>query len=247
MSTALVVQQQSLTPDIWNMIQEVAPTMKDSRLFGVATVAQASVIMCKGFELGLSLTASFEFIAVIQDKPTLIPRGALALIYQSGELETIRIEDKTDACTVYMKRRGGIEYTTTFTMEMAQKAGLVKPGGAWESYGPNMLRWRAIGFCADVVFPDVLGGLKRADEFGADVDASGDVIETEWRPSPAVVKNEEQPTPAQITTEPAINLNDLVQQYGAEAVLVAGEGKLPGTTEELTAVAAKLNGGNSNE
>jgi hypothetical protein len=32
-----------------------------------------------------------------------------------------------------------------------------------------MLRWRAIGFCADVVFPLLIGGMKRADELGAGI------------------------------------------------------------------------------
>ena len=51
MTTAIV--RKEVTPEIWQMIERIAPTMKDSRLFGVATVHQAAAIMLKGHELGL--------------------------------------------------------------------------------------------------------------------------------------------------------------------------------------------------
>ena len=57
-----------------------------------------------------------------------------------------------------------------------EKAGLIKAGGNWEKYGANMLRWRAIGFVTDVVFPDLLAGMKRADEYGGQIDTDGNVV-----------------------------------------------------------------------
>lgn len=225
----------------------VAPVMKDSRLFGVSTEAQAAAIMSKGFELGLTLTASFEFITVIQGKPTLSPRGALALVQQSGLLESMKIEETKDAkgapaaCTVYMKRKGGFEYTAGFSMEDAQRAGLVKQGGAWEMYPANMLRWRAVGYAIDMVFPDVVGGMKRADEFGAAVDTSGNVIDGEWKASPTVTMTQQQPdTTGEITQPPAITLQELVAEYGPEAVMQANGGRIPGTQDEIDLVAAAL-------
>ena len=239
METAMVVRQQQLNPTIWTTITAVAPVMKDSRLFGVTTEAQAAAIMAKGFEMGLTLTASFEFITVIQGKPTLSPRGALALVQQSGLLEGMKIEDMKDAsgapsfCRVWMKRRGGFEYTTEFGMADAKRAGLVKPGGAWESFPANMLRWRAIGYAIDIVFPDVTGGMKRADEFGAAVDNAGNVIEGTW----TTVAPAPQPV---VTTQQAPTLEELVAQYGPEAVMQANNGRIPGTQEELWRVAEVL-------
>lgn len=219
-----------LTPDIWRMIESIAPVLHRSRLFGVTSPEAAAAIALKGYELGLGIAASFELIQVIQGKPTLSPRGALALILQSGLLDGIKIDDQTDRCTVYMKRKDGLEYQLTYTIEDAKKAGLVKPDSAWEKYGPNMLRWRAIGFVADVLFPDVLGGLKRADEFGADIDSDGNVIDGEWQVQPP-------------TAEPAPNgpsLSDLINQYGAEAIIKANDGKVPSSDDELAAVASRL-------
>ena len=236
MTTALATRPQ-LTQDTWAMIQAVSPAMKDSRLFGVATEAQATAIMVKGHELGLSLTASFEFIHVIENKPTLSPRGALALILNSPLCDGIDIKDETDACTVTMKRKGGFTYTARFSMADAKKAGLVKTGSGWEKYPANMLRARAIGFCADVVFPDVIGGMKRADELGADLDVNGDVIEGSWQDvgsqSPTVVVEDNQPDPMQ-------RLNELLQDHSPQEIMELNDNKIPTTNQEIDAVVAKM-------
>jgi hypothetical protein len=229
--TSLAVRRQ-ITPDVFQMVEAIAPVMWQSRFFGVSSKEQAAAVMIKGFELGLPLAASFEFIHIVEGKPTLSPRGALALIYTSGELVGLKIEDKPDACTVWMKRKNGVEFTATWTMDDARRAGLVKDRGAWAMYPANMLRWRAIGFCADVVFPDLLGGLKRADEFDAPIDDRGNVIEGEWSVTAAA------------PDVPAIppTLDQLVERYGVERVLEANGGTIPGTDEELAAVAGKLAG-----
>lgn len=249
MTTALATYR-PLTPDVWTMIQMVAPTVKDSRLFGVATAEQAAAIMLKGHELGLGLTASFEFIHVIDSKPTLSPRGALALILNSPLLDKIEIRDETDqagnptGCSVMMARKGGLTYTARFTLEDAKRAGLMKSGSGWEKYPANMLRARAVGFCADMVFPDILNGMKRSDELGADLTPDGEVIEGSWsvktssQPAPAPVVQPAPVAPAQ--PDPVAWLNQLAQQYGAQAVIDANGGKIPATVEELGAAQAAL-------
>lgn len=177
MTTELTTIPQPLTIDTWNLISALAPAAHQSRLFGVSSPEQAAMIMAKGYELGMPITAAFELIQVIQGKPTLSPRGALALVLASGLLEDMVINDEAHTCTVTMKRKGGPAYGLKWTLEDAKKAGVVKPDSAWASYEANMLRWRAIGFVIDVLFSDVTGGLKRADEFGATVDAEGVVVE----------------------------------------------------------------------
>jgi hypothetical protein len=250
MTTALAVRQQQLNPDIWQTITAVAPVMKDSRLFGVSTEAQAAAIMAKGYELGLTLTAAFEFIHVIENKPSLSPRGALALVLQSGQAESIKIEDLKDAqgnpfaCRVSMKRRGGFEYGIEFSMDDAKRAGLVKPGSGWEKYPSSMLKWRAVGYCIDVVFSDVVGGMKRSDEFGAAIDGSGNVVDAMWTPvtsapsAPAVVVD----VAPVMNTSPAATLQDLVQVYGPEKVMEVNGGRIPASDAEVAAVERTLAG-----
>ena len=247
-NTAIAIRPQ-LTPSVWQMITDIAPAMHQSRLFGITSPDQAKAIMLKGFELGLSLTASFEFIQVVQGKPAISPRGALAMIQNSPLCDGIKIEDlvgadgKPTGCRVWMKRSNGFEYTVTWTMDDAQKAGVVKPDSGWSSYPANMLRWRAVGFCADVVFPDVIGGMKRADEYGADLTPDGDVIEGSWRavaepaqpPSAAASEPTSAPTPVATVT-----LDELVAKYGAEAVMQAAGGTIPGNDADVLAAAQVL-------
>lgn len=232
MTTALA--RREVTPDTWKMIQAVTPTIYKARLFGVGSEEQAAAIMLKGHELGLSLTSSFEFIHIIEGKPSINPRGMLALIYQCGELEGIRIEDDGKTCKVWMKRRSGVEYTATFSDDDAKRAGLVKDKSGWEKYPKQMRQWRAVGFCADVVFPDILS-MKRADEYGADLTPEGDVIEGSWMVAPVAAVDKPAPQP-----DPTKLLNELVHTHGAEAVMAANGGKIPSTLAEMELVRDKL-------
>lgn len=168
--------KQELSASTWELIGTLAPAAHQSRLFGVSSPDQAAMIMAKGYELGLPITSAFEYIHVVQNRPTLSPRGALALVLASGLLDDMQIDEVPGACTVTMKRCGGPSYELTWTIDDAKRAGIVKPDSAWQSYPANMLRWRCLGFVIDVLFADVIGGLKRADEFGAAIDDTGNVV-----------------------------------------------------------------------
>lgn len=230
-STALVpVEPRTLTPDVWHMIGEIAPVMHMARMFGVASKEQAAAIMLKGYELGFGLTASFEFVKVILGKPELIPRGALAILQGHPAIEKIDVRRLTDAHGVYVghecyiKRRSGFEYTAKFTLQDAQRAGVMKSGSAWESYPENMCLWRAVGFAADVAAPDLTAGatllLKAPEQYGVTLTNTGDVVEGE------------------VVTGP--NLTDLVARYGADKVMEANGGRIPETEAEVQAVTKAL-------
>jgi hypothetical protein len=90
-----------------------------------------------------------------------------------------------------------------------------------------------------VVFPDVMGGMKRADELGANISPEGDVLEGQWQAAPTPASMPSQPSAIEAHNQ-ALTLDDLVLRFSAEAVLVANEGKIPGTIEELEAVEKKL-------
>lgn len=255
MSNELVpVPVRELTPQIWQMLNEMAPVMHQSRLFGVTSRDAAAAIMLKGWELGLGITASFEFVQVIQGKPSLSPRGALALLLKCPEIERIEIhrlpaEGPYIGHECYMRRRNGFEHRARFTMDDANRAGLVKPGSGWANYPENMCMWRAVGFAADVVAPDITAGMtdlmKRPEQLGVALSEGGDVIEGQWSPAPASTPTSTQaPTqPAQSAqAEPGITLDDLLALYEAERIIVANEGRIPATDAEVAAVAAKLAG-----
>ena len=225
-----------MTPQTWDMIKSVAPVVQAARMFKV-TEEQAAVVMLKGHELGLGLASAFEYIHVIDDKPSLSPKGAMALIQRSGELKCLVIDDQVDgkgvptACMVTMKRRNGFEYTCSYTMEDAKRANLVKAGSGWAKYPANMLRWRAIGYCADVAFPDVCGGMYRPEELGANVQADGSPVV-----DAVVVSVEEVPAPPATLT-----IWDLIDAgYVAKQITDANDDMIPITPDECRAVLAKL-------
>jgi hypothetical protein len=220
-----------LTPGVWAMIEKMAPVMHKAHLFGVTGPDQAAAIMLKGYELGLSITASFEFIQVIQGKPALSPRGAMALLLSNPSVKDIQIKKLADGKSVFfgyectMTRLNGFTHTAKFTLEDAARAGLLKPDSGWAKYPENMTLWRAIGFAADVVFPDVTAGMttlmKAPEMYGVALTQGGDVIDV---PS---------------TTIAIDPLQELVNQYGAEAVMAANDGKIP-SNGDIATVRAKL-------
>lgn len=231
MSTALIpVEPRTLTPDVWHMIGEIAPVAHAARLFGVANKEQAAAIMLKGYELGFGLTASFEFVKVILGKPELIPKGALAILQDHPAVVKLEIRRLTDQDGVYLghecyiKRKNGFEYTAKFTLQDAQRAGLIKKDSAWESYPENMCLWRAVGFAADVAAPDLTAGatllLKAPERYGVTLTPEGDVVEGEVVQGP--------------------NLAALVEKHGAEKVMAANGGRIPETEAEVQAAARTL-------
>ncbi len=238
-TTALVPVTTMQTVEI---IKAMAPIVAAARMFGV-TEQQAAVVMLKGHELGLGIATAFEFIHVVETKPSISPKGMLALIHGSGKVEvkvTRLPEDKDKPLIGYeccMKRKDtGFEHTSRFTLEDAKRAELVKPRGNWDKYPENMCMWRAIGFAADVVCPDLGGGMYRPEELGAVVDAEGEPVQAQ-----VVTVTEPTSEPVQFApTNTQISLQALTERFGAAAILAANEGRIPQTDQELAEIAAKL-------
>lgn len=144
----------------------IAQHVAKSRYYGGLTVDQALLIMMAGDEIGLSPIASLRLITVIGGRPTLSPRGALALCMQSPKVRALHYERITDnqgkfaGWRVTLERATGVTYTAQFTLADAQQAGLL--GGresAWRTYPEAMCFWRAVGRAIDYGAADVVAGL----------------------------------------------------------------------------------------
>jgi len=243
MTTALVTTRNEITTGEWEMINAIAPVMHASRLFNVSSPAAAAAIMLKGRELNLPLTASFDLIHVIDGKPGLSPRGALAILHASPKIRRIEISELYDDKNAYaghtctIERTDGFTYTARFTLEDARRAGLEKSGSGWAKYPRNMCLWRVVGFAADVAAPDIIGGMKTVDQYGAALTAEGDVIPGEWtHPEPAAALTDGPDE----TASAAAAAQALVEEYGAEAVLFVNGNTIPVTLEEVDAARYKL-------
>jgi len=84
----------------------------------------------------------------------------------------------------------GRAYTSKYTMDDANRAGLVKTDGAWVKTPANMLRARAVSEGMRIIAPEVAAGLYTPEE-------AGDIIE-----STAVTVEAVPSTPVQAATAP---------------------------------------------
>lgn len=117
-----------------------------------------------GLELGLQAMQALQNISVINGRPALWGDAVIALVRSSPLCEYIYETDDGSTATIRVKRRGEEEQFRTFSMEDAQKAGLLNRGGAWQQYPKRMRQMRARAFALRDVFPDVLRGMPVAEE-----------------------------------------------------------------------------------
>jgi hypothetical protein len=150
---------------------------------------QAIVIkMDMGATLGLDKMAAIQNIAVINGKPGLYGDGMLGVVMSSSvfDLEQFREywDGEGDNLTAHsiMCRKGGQPVEQTFSVADAKRAGLWGKAGPWSQYPRRMLMWRARSFVARDLFPDVLRGIRSAEELMDFVDVPAQVIETGRQP-----------------------------------------------------------------
>lgn len=167
---------------------------------------QVLAVMLTAHELNIPPMQALRTIDIIQGQPTLSPELMLALIRRTGELESMKIEDDGRTCTVTMKRRGELAHVESFGMDDAERmmTSEYKNGQRttiklsdkynWKSMPKVMRKWRAIGACARVVFPDVLGGMYLREEVeDSDFDVVDDRVHED---EPQVAK----PEPVQVAS-----------------------------------------------
>ena len=245
----ILMANREMSMGVWHMINTIAADVYRSRLFPVNSPQQAAAIMLKGYEIGLGLMASFEFVQVVKGNVGLSPKGALAMLHNSPkikDLELTRLTDEHNKFIGYQCRikraDNGFEHTERWVLDDAVTAGLMKPDSNWEKYPENMCKWRAIGFCADVVAPDVTAGMVdfmiRPEQFGVALDNEGNIIEGEHNVVSQTVTSE--PIKEVPKEAPTVFLSELLEQYSAEQILQANGGTIPGTSDELERVANTL-------
>ncbi len=122
------------------------------------------VILAQGAELGLPPMAALRQIHVVNGRAVLSADLMRALVLRMGG--RIRcVESTPDRATFAGSRGEEPEQSITWTMQMAQRAGLVGKG-PWQQYPAAMLRARASAELCRLVWPDVVGGLYTPDEMG---------------------------------------------------------------------------------
>ena len=141
---------------VYHTMAEQAVSSKMYRNIGEK--AAVMMIMLAAREMGIPPMAALNGgLNIIQGKVEISARMMSALIRKAGH--SLKILENTDAlCTVQGTRvDNGDTHTVTYTVQDAQKAGLVKSGGGWVKNPADMCFARAMSRLARQLFSDVIG------------------------------------------------------------------------------------------
>ena len=136
-----------------------AKTAVESQMYrGIGREAGVMMIMLAAREYGIGPAQALNGgLHIIEGKVELSARLMSALIRRSKHKLQI-LESTETKCVIKGQRADtGEEHTVTFTIEMAQKAGLIKDKGGWKKTPEDMLFARAMSRLARQLFSDVIG------------------------------------------------------------------------------------------
>lgn len=139
------------------------------------------LVLMTGRDLGIATTTALRKCYVVDGQVTIAPALKLALVRLKG-LGSIRPapgNDDQSATAIVFDSAGNELGRSTFTMEMAERAKLIRDKSAWKTYPHRMLWWRAATAAVDDFFPEVAFGLYAPDELGAFTDAEGEIIDVD--------------------------------------------------------------------
>lgn len=132
-------------------------------LRGDLSTAVMLIVTCKQY--GLPITALSEVMEV-NGKISFWGRTKLAIVMKNPLCEYIIPEVQTDhKCIICAKRKGWPkEVKEEYTIEMAEKAELLKRSDAWKKHPADMLYWKAVNRVISKVFPDIIQGFATVEE-----------------------------------------------------------------------------------
>jgi 5'-3' exonuclease len=160
----------SLEPTTLREAFKFAQVALGSRLFaGYGSADQIFCVIAAGREMGLRAMESLRSFHVISGKPVLSAQALMGLCLRHPDCEMFRVvasESNGEQAVVEVKRRGWPTCERyTWTLKEAQAAQLTGKD-IWKKYGRSMLVNRCIAEAARFSFPDALGNVYIAEDFG---------------------------------------------------------------------------------
>jgi hypothetical protein len=147
-----------ITPETIQSLEVLADHAFSSKHFEkLGGKAGIFCIAMYALELGLPpMTCLFGGMRPVLGNIELSPRLMNGMIRKAGH--RIEIQECTnEKCTIKGVRHDTKEeYFTSFTMQEARSAGLVRSGGGWEKYPSDMLFARCLSRLARRLFPDII-------------------------------------------------------------------------------------------
>lgn len=164
----------ALEPSSFQETLTACELLANAGIKGCESPPQVLAKVMAGRSLGIGFMASVMGIDNIEGSMALRAKLKLALCLKAGHIcEYFRCTESThEKATWVCKRIGEPEQSRTFTIEDAAKAGLLDRGkdqaakekSNWNRWTASMLRARASSQLADIVFPDVTGGMAATED-----------------------------------------------------------------------------------
>lgn len=135
------------------------------QLCGVTSAEDALVRIMAGREAGLTTFQSLRLVYVVNGRPAFDATFLVARCLQHPDCEYFEpvASDATKA-TYRTKRKGRPEFVFTYSIEDADRDGLTKKKGNWDTARPDMLRARAASKLARAYWQDAVNGVYARNE-----------------------------------------------------------------------------------
>ncbi len=152
------------SPSSFGDIEQLARSFALSRMFVDGSddfeTTQAKIVtrIMYGMEIGLSPVAALVGVNIIKGRPVLGAGAIAAAVMSSGKVMFHELERNDDRCRLKWTRGNKVVGESSFSMDDAKRAGLVRAGGNWQKYPRNMLFARALTNGQRVYCPDLFGG-----------------------------------------------------------------------------------------
>lgn len=200
----------------FQMFQTIARSAKASGLYG-GDENKIFMVMLAARELGIPpLLALNGGIWNIQGKIEISARLMNSMIRHAGH--TMQIISTATECTIKGKRAdSGEEHTETFTIAMAEKAGLAN-GNVWKKYPEDMLYNRCMSRLARRFFPDVIGTAYVEGEIRETTEQEKQIPPSSYEDITVATIKPIEPAIERITGEQLKEILDLIDQVDDECV-----------------------------
>ena len=185
-------------------------------------VNKITVGIMHGLELGFTPLAALQSIAIINGMPSVWGDGAKALVMSSGLVEDFKewIEgsgtDMVAHCEIQRKDQKTPTHQT-FSMDEARDAGLLNKQGPWKDYTRRMLQMRARSWAMRDACPEVLRGVKVAEE-AMDMVPLQQYSDGSYGPAAEAGQAAQRPTMSETAAETAAEDTNETQAEDAEIV-----------------------------
>jgi 5'-3' exonuclease len=149
----------------------IARVLFDSRFFaGYGNPQAVAAIIFAGRELNLGMMASLRGFYNVKGKVCMAADLMRALVLASPVCEYFTCTERSATKATWVTKRKGdpTSTTLTFTLEEAQKAGLVTPGSSWDRHQADMVAKTGSSKLCRLSYADVTFGLYSLEEMGGD-------------------------------------------------------------------------------